>query len=182
MDLKPTTIILLIDFEGHPALGSEHTNYQRYSTLAWLLNTVREKPLIIISNHNPEKHKRTEEVAKMMKIENRQIWKTVHCDSSTIESIKIEVRKMGYEINNIIIGGTNTSGCVFRNKPISAINWAKLGYNVQVLSTMCADYQITGTNATEQTQNALSVVWRDVAEAKLFDKIRYIRDYECQII
>jgi hypothetical protein len=47
---------------------------------------------------------------------------------------------------------------------------------------MCADYQITGTNATEQTQNALSVVWRDVAEAKLFDKIRYIRDYECQII
>ena len=97
-------------------------------------------------------------------------------------SVQIEVRKMGYEINNIIIGGTNTSGCVFRNKPISAINWAKLGYNVQVLSTMCADYQITGTTATEQTQNALSVAWRDVAEAKLFDKIRYIRDYECQII
>ena len=54
MDLKPANIILLIDFEGHPALGSEFTNNQRYSTLAWLLNPVREKPLFIISNSGPE--------------------------------------------------------------------------------------------------------------------------------
>ena len=182
MDLKPTTIILLIDFEGHPELGSEFTNNQRFSSLAWLLNPVREKPLVIISNHNIERHKKTEEVAKMTRVENRHIWISIDSDNSSIESIKQEVEKHGYIINNIIIGGTNTSGCVFRSKPYSAMSWAKRGYDVQVLSSMCADYQITGVNATEQTQNALSVVWRDVALAKLFDKISYIRDYECQII
>ena len=184
MDLKPTTIILLIDFEGHPPLGSEHTNNQRYSTLAWLLNTVREKPLIIISNHNPETHKRTEEVAKMMKVENRHIWITIDPDNRnnpSIDSIKIEVEKLGYRINNVIIGGTNLAGCVFKSKSISAVNWAKLGYDVQILSSMCADYQITGINSTEQTQNALSILWRDIAKEKLFDKIKYIREYECQI-
>ena len=181
MDLKPTTIILLIDFEGHPALGSEHTNNQRYSTLAWLLNPVREKPLIIISNHNPEKHKRTEEVAKMMKIENRHIWKTVHCDSSTVESIVEEVKQMDYRIENVIIGGTNISGCVLRTKPYSAISWAKKGYDVQILSNMCADYQITGVNALEQNQNSVAIVWHEVAQAGFFNKVSYIREHECQI-
>ena len=182
MDLKPTTIIMLIDFEGHPLLGSEFVNNQRFSTLASLLNPVRDRPLFIISNHNPDRDMKTEEVAKIVRLENRHIWLTVSADNPNIISIEKEVARKGMSIKNVIIGGTNTSGCVFRNKPISAINWAKLGYNVQVLSTMCADYQITGTTATEQTQNALSVAWRDVAEAKLFDKIRYIRDYECQII
>lgn len=182
MDLKPVNIILLIDFEGHPALGSEFTNNQRFSTLNWLLNPIRKEPLVIISNHMPHRDKRTEEMAKMVRIEGRHIWKNIDPDNSNIESIKVEVKKLGYSINKVIIGGTNTSGCVFRSKPYSAMSWAKRGYDVQVLSSMCADYQITGVNATEQTQNALSVVWRDVAQAKLFDKISYIRDYECQII
>jgi|TARA_B100001996_G_scaffold5627_1_gene4746 hypothetical protein len=181
MDLKPTTIILLIDFEGHPILGSEFTNNQRYSTLAWLLNPVREKPLFIISNHLPERHKHVEEVAKMVKVEDRHIWKTIDPDESSVESIIEEVKQMGYNIENVIIGGTNTSGCVFRTKPYSAMNWAKKGYDVQILSNMCADYQIVGINDTDKTQNALSIIWHEVAQEKMFNKISYVREHECQI-
>ena len=182
MDLKDTTIILLIDFEGHPTLGDEFTNNQRFSTLAWLLNPIREKPLVIVSNHVPGQHRKTEEVAKMTRIEDRHIWLTIDPRECSIERIIDEVHSKGYNVKNVIIGGTNTSGCVFRTKPYCAMSWAKRGFNVQVLSSMCADYQITGINQTEQTQNALSVAWRDIQQAKLFDKISYIRDYECQII
>ena len=90
MDLKPVNIILLIDFEGHPALGSEFTNNQRFSTLNWLLNPIRKEPLVIISNHMPHRDKRTEEMAKMVRIEGRHIWKNIDPDNSNIESIKVE--------------------------------------------------------------------------------------------
>ena len=182
MDLKPTTIILLIDFEGHPILGDDFTNNQRFSTLAWLLNAIREKPLVIVSDHIPGQHRKTEEVAKITRIEKRNIWLTIDPRECSIERIVDEVHRKGYNFKNVIIGGTNTSGCVIRSKPYSAISWAKQGFTVQVLSSMCADYQITGVNATEQTQNALTVAWKDIQQSKLFDKISYIRDYECQII
>tara|TARA_A200000159_G_C7290887_1_gene325690 strand:+ start:666 stop:1214 length:549 start_codon:yes stop_codon:yes gene_type:complete len=181
MILRPTTIIMLIDFEGHPVLGDEFINNQRFSTLNALLNPVREKPLFIISNHLPHRHKRVEEVAKMVKIENRHIWKTINPDDSSVESIVEEVKQMDYRIENVIIGGTNISGCVLRTKPYSAISWAKKGYDVQILSNMCADYQITGVNALEQNQNSVAIVWHEVAQAGFFNKVSYIREHECQI-
>ena len=85
----------------------------------------KEKPLVIISNHNIERHKKTEEVAKMTRVENRHIWISIDSDNGSIESIKQEVEKHGYIINNIIIGGTNTSGCVFRSKAALFMSWAK---------------------------------------------------------
>ena len=179
MDLKPTTIILLIDFEGHPALGDEFTNNQRYSTLAWLLNPVREKPLIIISNHNPETHKRTEEVAKMMKVENRHIWITIDPDNRnnpSIDSIKIEVEKLGYRINNVIIGGTNLAGCVLRSKPYSAIHWAAKGYKTQIFLPLCAEYQLPGVNQAERNSHATSIMYNVIRDLRLWDEIDIVRE------
>ena len=46
---------------------------------------------------------------------------------------------------------------------------------------MCANYQITGVNAIEQNQNSLAIVWREVSQANMFDKISYVREHECQI-
>ena len=181
MDLKPTTIIMLIDFEGHPLLGSEFVNNQRFSTLASLLNPVRDRPLFIISNHNPDRDMKTEEVAKIVRLENRHIWLTVSADNPNIISIEKDVARKGMSIKNVIIGGTNTSGCVLKNKPCSAMNWANKGYDVQILATMCANYQITGVNAIEQNQNSLAIVWREVSQANMFDKISYVREHECQI-
>jgi len=181
MDLKPVNIILLIDFEGHPALGSEFTNNQRFSTLNWLLNPIRKDPLVIISNHMPHRDKRTEEMAKMVRIEGRHIWKNIDPDNSNIESIKVEVKKLGYSINKVIIGGTNTSGCVFRHKTYCAINWAKRGYSVQVAAEMVADYQMPGTNGEERNQHALAIVWRDVAKEGVFKLIRYVRNIDIDV-
>jgi|TARA_B100001094_G_scaffold332604_1_gene405407 hypothetical protein len=181
MDLKPTNIILLIDFEGHPALGSEFTNNQRFSTLNWLLNPIKEEPIVIISTHLPDRDKKTEEMAKMVRVEGRHKWKNIDPDNSNIESIKVEVKKMGYTINKVIIGGTNTSGCVFRHKNYCAINWAKRGYHVQVAAEMVADYQMPGTNGEERNQHALAIVWRDVAKAKVFDLITYVRNVNIDV-
>ena len=61
------------------------------------------------------------------------------------------------------------------------MNWANKGYDVQILATMCANYQITGVNAIEQNQNSLAIVWREVSQANMFDKISYVREHECQI-
>ena len=181
MDLKPTTIIMLIDFEGHPLLGSEFVNNQRFSTLNWLCNPVRTYPLIFVSNHIPDRHKKTEEMAKMVRVEGRHIWKTIHPDNSTIDSIKIEVKKLGYSINKVIIGGTNTSGCVFRHKPFCAINWAKRGYDVQVAAEMVAEYQMPGTNGEERNQHAMAIVWRDCAKENVFKQIRYVRNIDIDV-
>ena len=88
---------------------------------------------------------------------------------------------MGYTINKVIIGGTNTSGCVFRHKNYCAINWAKRGYHVQVAAEMVADYQMPGTNGEERNQHALAIVWRDVAKAKVFDLITYVRNVNIDV-
>ena len=50
MGLENKTIVLLIDFEGHPAMGDEHTNHLRYSCLNGLLS-IPDSDLYIISNH-----------------------------------------------------------------------------------------------------------------------------------
>jgi len=101
MDLKPTTIILLIDFEGHPILGDDFTNNQRFSTLAWLLNAIREKPLVIVSDHIPGQHRKTEEVAKITRIEKRNIWLTIDPRECSIERIVDEVHRKGYNLKNV---------------------------------------------------------------------------------
>ena len=181
MDLEPANIILLIDFEGHPSLGSEFTNNQRFSTLNWLSNPVRKYPLVFVSNHIPHKHPKTEEMAKMVRIEQRHKWVTVHPDNSGIESIKIEVGKVGHSINKVIIGGTNTSGCVFRHKPYCAVNWAKRGYDVQIAAEMVAEYQMPGTNGEERNQHAIAIMWRDVAKWDLFKKIQYVRNVDIDV-
>ena len=47
--IQNKTLLLLIDFHGHPILGDDHTNNLRYSELMDFLNEDGE--LNIVSNH-----------------------------------------------------------------------------------------------------------------------------------
>ena len=47
--IQNKTLLLLIDFNGHPILGDDHTNNLRYSELMDFLNN--DKELNIVSNH-----------------------------------------------------------------------------------------------------------------------------------
>jgi hypothetical protein len=72
----------------------------------------------------------------------------------------------------IIFGGTNTSGCVFKTKKTSLIEFAKLGYRTELHLTLCAEYHTVGINAAEKNDRAFSIIYGEIKKnPKLLDYI-----------
>ena len=186
MALEARTLILLIDFKGHPILAlDELTNDLRYNYLMELLQLQTE--LNIVSNHivnsKNKDHHRIEHIKKIYDIEGLHNWdvinpegkKDVEEGTDWIHYIEKKFEKRGYAINNVIIGGTNTAGCVLRSKSYSAIQWAKKGYPVQIYLPMCADYQLPGINQAERNMAAGSILYNVIREEKLWNNIDLVR-------
>jgi len=185
--LKPKTIILLIDFEGHPILGDDMTNNLRYSYLKSLIFNDAEGDiydLLVVSDH-AEEHPKMTEIQRMSEIEGRHTWININpdraCGNSWIDGEAVEnfsiqtiidkVAEYGYEIQNVIVGGCNTNGCVFNSTSYSSAKWAHAGYPVQIMLPMCADYQLTGLDMIEVNIMAFSGLYTQIKEHGLFNLI-----------
>jgi hypothetical protein len=185
--LKPKTIILLIDFEGHPILGDDMTNNLRYSYLKSLIFNDAEGDiydLLVVSDH-AEEHPKMTEIQRMSEIEGRHTWININpdraCGNSWIDGEAVEnfsiqtiidkVAEYGYEIQNVVVGGCNTNGCVFNSTSYSSAKWAHAGYPVQIMLPMCADYQLTGLDMIEVNIMAFSGLYTQIKEHGLFNLI-----------
>ena len=185
--LKPKTIILLIHFEGNQVLGDEMTNNLRFSYLKSLLfNACVEDfyNLLIVSDHiNAYRehkidahHPKIAELQRMSNAEGRHTWINIYNEDggenkNDVNSIVLKAAKLGYEIQNVIIGGTNTNGCIFGITNYSALQWAQAGYPVQIFLPMCADYQQAGLNQIETNIMAFSELYTQMQEHNVCDKI-----------
>ena len=54
---------------------------------------------------------------------------------------------INYKINNILATGQNLAGCVWNTLDYSALAWAKRGHYVQIILSMCGDYELPGIGA-----------------------------------
>jgi hypothetical protein len=182
MGLENKTIVLLIDFEGHPAMGDEHTNHLRYSCLNGLLS-IPDSDLYIISNHlqgissdDKSTHLKMCEIEKMVAAEGRHTWRNIDPDKEiSVKDIEAILEKDGYRIKNVILGGCNTAGCVLRTRGYSAQKWAEAGHNVQIYLPMCADYQLAGLNQAERNLKAFTIMYTIIKHHNLFDRIDIVR-------
>lgn len=166
-------LILLIDFTGHPPLGDEHTNNLRYSALNTLAFGLPGN-YVIISDHFDHRasDEKISEVKKMVTIEKRHTWINIDPDEPiTVPEIVDMLKEKSIYFNNVIIGGTNTAGCVLRSKPYSAIHWAKCGYDVKIFLQMCAEYQMPGHNQAERNMYAFTEIWNEIKTQGLTQKI-----------
>lgn len=164
------TLVMLIDFYGHPILGDEYTNTRRYSMLKRLLFRTDEE-MVFVSNHS-DKHEVLVELQHLVGLENRHTWLNIDPDIPPELSTIVEmVRTAGFEIHNIIIGGCNTSGCIINAKPFSAVQWAKEGYYTEIWLPLCAEYQQPGINDHESAMISFGMIYQFIKKEQLWDKI-----------
>ena len=161
------TVVVLIDFAGHPVLGSEYENELRYAALKSICFNNRFPPVVIVSDHIPTGemtdniavNPREEEIKKLVEVEGRHVWLSIDPDEQpTVEDIKSMIIQKGYRPRNIILGGTNTVGCVLKNKNYSLLKWAEYGYDTTLFLPMCNDYQLPGRTWAERVMTAWSIV------------------------
>ena len=170
------TLVLLIDFEGHPALGNEYINNLRYSTLIDLfmdLEIDRDK-IMFVSNSMCEK---LHEV-KSFGISKGFNWLDVESNASVpalIKTLKRESKfKLDKEKTNVIFGGTNTSGCVLGAKPMGARSFARAGYKCKLYLPMCADYFIKGLNEVDKIMYSMAAIYKSLKENNAIENIDLI--------
>lgn len=165
-ELQRKNLLLLIDFIGHPVLGCEHTNNLRYSYLqALLFNDLFD--LVVVSDHKPW-HEKECELERIVKVEGRLPWINIDCDAEpTVPDIVDLVKEQGIDIEHVIIGGTNTSGCCFRTRSYSANKWHKYGYTVKFFLPLCAEYQSHGINEAERNMHAYAIIAKDIKKHQL---------------
>ena len=170
---KEKTIVLLIDFKGHPLLGDEYVNNTRYSEIQRFLTSknISREHLIFISNHKSYDPK----LMELFNMANTVGYTTRYIDelasmSDICNTIQLAV---GWDVTphdtQIIIGGCNFGGCVINAKPISAVHWSKIGYQTIIHLPMCAEYEQPGVNSTEKAYNGFKQVYDFIKEHNAFD-------------
>ena len=185
MALKDVTALLLIHFETHGAIAmNEELDNMRFSKLKELVFEHPIKDMIIISEKlNPHNHPRLTQLKKQItsdynprllkhprkKLANRYVWIELTENGLTptqdfIDWIKFEAGNVhGCNIVNILATGQNLSGCVWNSLDYSALSWAKRGHLVQIILSMCGDYEMSGTGIEKYMKSF----------AQLYQKIRF---------
>mgnify|MGYP001214856956 CR=1 FL=1 len=147
------TLIILIDFYGHPNLTTDKYNDSlRYSYLTEIISSshIDRKQTSFYTNYIDPKDLRLQEL-KSMAVYNGFTW----------------VDEIPKNIDQVIITGTNTSGCVFKKESLGAYFWTMKGYKTKIYLPMCAEYEHKGINDFER--NILGV-------AQLY---KHMRAYNC---
>ena len=183
------TIILLIDFYGHPALTTDsYSDSMRYSYLNEIISsgTDRNRCLFFstVIHGNDKKLRELKNMAiskgfTFVTPEDDPNW-VEHDDNYTIDYVK---SKLGPRDGNyishlntqIIVTGTNTSGCVFTGKQIGALHWYKEKYKTKIYLPMCAEYENNGRNDFERNQIGFATLYKKIYDNKCFD-IEICRD------
>ena len=76
----------------------------------------------------------------------------------------------------VIVTGTNTSGCVFANKSIGAYYWSKAGYKTKIYLPMCCEYEHEGINDYERNSNGFAQLYTNIKKYNCFD-IDIVKDF-----
>ena len=178
-------LIVLNHFYGYPDLMDKGTNDIRYAKLLCIIDTFNSDNTIFlcssddtqyaIDNNTPEfDDKRLESIRTIAGSEGHR-W--IHYnDKETIKDILNKINPMLTEGTSkdikVIIGGTNTSGCLLNNSNVAAINWINLGFNVQICLSICADYQMDGINSADKNHKAMAKLYNFIKDNNIIDKVR----------
>lgn len=170
-------LILLNHFYGYPDLIDKTSNDIRYAQLLRLLDRFNSENTIFFSSIDWRSDSRLGSIRKIALAEDF-IW-VDYTDEETIENILNTYEKLNDSIykkispnnTNVIIGGTNTAGCLLRNANVAAINWINLGFNVQICLSMCADYQLDGINSVEKNNMAMGILYNFVKDNNAINKV-----------
>lgn len=151
------TLILLIDFYGHPDLTTDrYSDNVRYSYLTEIISSshIDKKQISFYTNEIDPRDLRLREL-KHMAISNGFNW---------VDEISKDIDNTNTQI---IVTGTNTSGCVFSLKDIGALNWYKNKYKTKIYLPMCAEYEHKGINDFERNMLGFAQLYK------------HIRKYSC---
>ncbi len=153
------TLILLIDFYGHPALTTDrYSDNVRYSYLTENISSshIDKKQISFYSGEIDPRDLRLQEL-KHMAILNGFNW----------------VNEIPKDIDNtntqIIVTGTNTSGCVFNKKGIGAYHWYRHKYKTKIYLPMCAEYEKKGINDFERNMLGLASLYKKIYKERCFN-------------
>ena len=186
------TLILLIDFYGHPALTTDpYSDSVRYSYLTEIISSgfIDKKNCVFFSTTIHDNDKRLEELRHMAiskgfafvtPLDNiTSIAWDEHDNNYTIDYLKSklkDVMKIDNTDTQIIVTGTNTSGCVFKNKDIGAFHWSKADYKTKIYLPMCAEYENKGINDFERNMLGVASLYKQMQKEKCFN-IKICRDF-----
>src|SRR6056300_194246 len=176
------TVIVLMDFYGHPTLNTDtYTDNVRYSALIEIISqaNVNKNECIFFSTALPINAWKLLELKKMaisngfrFVCPNNNIATKMIDSMYTIDYVKQQLSIVNFELDNhtqIIIEGTNTSGCVFKSKKgIGAYDWIKAGYKTKIYLPLCAEFEQKGINDFERNQNAYANLYKSIKKNNTF--------------
>ncbi len=173
------TLLLLIEFEGVPDLQNDkELDDLRFSYLKELVFAHPAKSLLIVSDHHPRNY-RLRALFNELKDEGR--FKLSHTlvnipsIKTTMEEINNIAHEKGFNIENVLVAGCNTSGCVFDSLPYSAKWWAKAGHFTQIILPMCGDYEVNGVGP-EKYMKSFANLHNKIKQASVFRNTEVIAD------
>ena len=174
--LVTSTLLNLIDFEGNSLLsGDTALNELRFSRLKQLLfETPRFDDLCIVSEHLDEYGYDSRMNELKYEVKDRYCWIELPDTSdwkfnkenpfNSIKYIKKEFESLGFGIKNVIVAGQNLPGCVFKTLDHSALRWAEQGHNVQIVLSMCGDYEVSGIGP-EKYMNSFANLYKRIKKS-----------------
>ena len=166
-----TNIILLNHFYGYPVLMDECSNNLRYAQLLRIIDVFSKRNTIFYCNSFYDEDEKIHAI-KQIAMSEGFTWNE-YDDEDQLEHI-ITSLKISPSNSNIIIGGTNTAGCVLRHTNVSIKHWTDLGFSVQLCLSLCADYQMDGISPTDKSHMAQSVVYQFIKDNNIIDKVDLI--------
>lgn len=183
------TLILLIDFYGHPALTTDpYSDSVRYSYLTELISSgfIDKTKCVFFSTTIPDTDKRLLELRRIAITKGFSFIIPTDKESDqedeaySIDYIKSKLKNF-INIDNtdtqIIVTGTNTSGCVFDKKGIGAYHWYKNKYKTKIYLPMCAEYERKGINDFERNMLGIATLYKKIYKKKCFN-IRICEDLD----
>ena len=164
-------LIVLKHFRGYPSLMDSVSNDIRYARLLKLIDEFNSKNTIFFST-TTRYDDRLESISEIAESEGFK-W-IEYTDDESIEQIlsKCEGINFGPASNsNVVIGGTNTAGCLLRNSNVCANEWIERGFDVQMCLSICADYQLDGINTVEKNNMAMSILYNFAKNRNFIEKM-----------
>ena len=172
------TLILLLDFYGHPDLTTDrYSDSVRYSALTEIVSSrdIDKKNCVIFSTRINQYDLKLKELTNIARLNG---FKFVFADSGDtddtfcINYLKLRLLEINFKLDEdtqVIVTGTNTSGCVFKTKKIGAYHWIKSGYKTKIYLPMCAEYQHKGINDFERNLNGFAQLYKNIKNNKCFE-------------
>ena len=177
------TLLVLIDFFGHPAINKDPvTDTIRYSALQNIISSrsIQKDKLHIFANKMDPRNIRLLEIKDIAKGKGYNFVVDFNYDKGEVKGVdyveNIFEMKRNTKYWQIIIGGTNLSGCVFKNKSIGAYYWNKVGYKTKIYLPLCCEYEQYGVNDFQRNMNGFAQLYVDMKAADCLGKIDIIKN------